>query len=249
MATASDRPPVLSWRRAAALLQGLFYLAYPLVIYAAHTQLGTRAVGGILLALYALSLLLRMRGSAADLWQLLRQHMALGGLIVAAVVLGNRTLLLLLPMLVSLYLFATFAASLRRGPPMIERFARIVEDDLPDFTLPYCRKVTRLWCVFLAANATVVLALAVAAPIGWWALYTGALFYLLLGALLAGEFVFRKCWFRYYGDGSADRLFARCFPPERSANGRRSLAYVARREAVATDPSAAGSASEASSCQ
>jgi uncharacterized membrane protein len=249
MASAPQRPPLLSWQRAATLLQGLFYLAYPLVIYAAHTQLGTRAVGGILLALYASSLLLRMRGSAAGLRQLLRQHLALAGLIVAAVVLGNRTLLLLLPMLVSLYLFATFAASLRRGPPMIERFARIVEDDLPDFTLPYCRRVTLLWCVFLAANAALVLALAVAAPIGWWALYTGALFYLLLGALLAGEFVFRKCWFRYYGDGPADRLFARCFPPERTANGRRSLAYVARREAVAAGRPAALSASDASSRQ
>ena len=66
------------------------------MIYAAHTQLGTRSVGGILLALYGLSLLLRIRGRASDLWQLLRQHLALAGLIVIAVVLGNRTLLLLL---------------------------------------------------------------------------------------------------------------------------------------------------------
>ena len=225
---------------ATALLQGLFYLAYPLVIYAAHAQLGTRGVGGILLGLYGLSLLLRMRGSAAELWHLVRQHAALAGLIVAAMLLGNRTLLLLLPMLVSLYLFATFAWSLRRGPPMIERFARMVEDDLPDFTLPYCRKVTGIWCLFMAGNAAAVLVLAVAAPIAWWALYTGAVAYILLGLLLAGEFLFRKWWFRYYGDGPADRLLARWFPPERTANGRRSLAYVARREALA---------SGASSCQ
>jgi uncharacterized membrane protein len=229
MASAPARPPILSWQIGAALLQGVFYLAYPLVIYAAHMQLGTRGVGGILLGLYGLSLLLRMRGSAAELWQVVRQHAALAGLIAAAILLDNRTLLLLLPMLVSLYLFATFTWSLRRGPPMIERFARIVEDDLPDFTLPYCRKVTKLWCVFLAGNAAVVLALAVAAPIGWWALYTGALFYVLLGVLLAGEFLFRKAWFRYYGDGPVERLLARWLPPERTANGRRSLAYVAER--------------------
>jgi uncharacterized membrane protein len=218
------------------VLQGLFYLAYPLVIYAAHTHLGTRGVGGILLGLYGLSMLLRMRGTASDLWQVLRQHLGLVALILAAVVLGNRTLLLLLPMLVSIYLFATFAWSLHRGPPMIERFARLVEDDLPDFTLPYCRKVTGVWCAFLAGNSVAVLVLAVAAPIGWWALYTGALFYLLLGLLLASEFIFRKWWFRYYGDGPADRLLARVFPPERTANGRRSLAYVERREALASGP-------------
>jgi uncharacterized membrane protein len=163
----------------------------------------------------------------------LRQYLPLIALAGAAVVLGNQTLLLLLPMLVSLYLLATFAWSLRRGPPMVERFARLAEDDLPDFTLPYCRRVTELWCAFLAANAAAALVLALAAPIGWWALYTGVLAYLLMVLLLAGEFVFRKLWFRYYGDGVADRLFLRWFPPERTANGRRSLAYVARRQAPA----------------
>lgn len=241
MASAPARPPFPSRSFVAAALQGLFYLAYPLVVYLAHTQLGARGVGGILLGLYGLSLLLRMRGSAADLWHVVRQHAGLAGLIVAAMLLGNRTLLLLLPMLVSLYLLATFAWSLRRGPPMIERFARLVEDDLPDFTLPYCRKVTRIWCLFLAGNAAAVLLLAVAAPIAWWAIYTGALAYLLLGLLLAGEFLFRKWWFRYYGDGAADRLLARAFPPERTANGRRSLAYVARREAAAAAAAASSS--------
>jgi len=249
MASAPARPPRPPPGFAATGLQALFYLAYPLVVYAAHTRLGTRGVGVILLGLYAASLLLRMRGSPADLWHLLRQHAALAVLIVAAVVLRNRTLLLLLPMLVSLYLLATFAWSLRRGPPMIERFARMVEDDLPDFTLPYCRKVTGIWCLFLAANAALVLTLAVAAPVAWWALYTGALFYVLLGVLLAGELVFRKWWFRYYGDGPADRLFARAFPPQRTANGRRSLAYVARREAAGAGSPAAAAASGASSSQ
>jgi hypothetical protein len=125
----------------------------------------------------------------------------------------------------------------------------MVEDDLPDFTLPYCRKVTGIWCLFLAANSVLVLALAVAAPVAWWALYTGALFYVLLGLLLAGELVFRKWWFRYYGDGPADRLFARAFPPERTANGRRSLAYVARRAAAGAGSPPAAATSGASSSQ
>ena len=55
------------------------------------------------------------------------------------------------------------------------------------------------------------------------------LFYVLLGALLAGEFLFRKWWFRYYGAGPVDRVFARLFPAEATPNGRRSLAYVAAR--------------------
>ena len=113
---------------------------------------------------------------------------------------------------------------------LVERFARIVEDDLPDFTIPYCRKVTIVWCVFLAANALCVLVLALAAPIEWWALYSGLISYLLVGAIFIGEFVVHKIWFRYFGNGLIDRVFSRVFPPRRTANGRRSLVYQDRRE-------------------
>ncbi|HEY5657216.1 MAG TPA: hypothetical protein VIY27_05460 [Myxococcota bacterium] len=216
-------------RGASGALQALFYLAYPLVIYLAYSRLGTRGLGALLLVFYGLSLLLRARASRADAWPLVRRGAGLGLLIALAVVSGNHTLLLLLPVIVSLYLLWVFAASLRNGPPMVERFARLVEEDLPDFTVPYCRKVTAVWCGFLAVNALLVSGLALAAPLEWWALYTGLIFYVLMGTLVAGEFVVRKLWFRYYQDGLADRLFARAFPPERTANGRRSLAYQAAR--------------------
>jgi hypothetical protein len=122
---------------------------------------------------------------------------------------------------------------------MVERLARLVDPDLPDFCVPYCRKVTIAWCCFLAVNAVCAGLLAWLAPFEWWALYTGLISYLLLGAGFAVEFMLRKLWFRFYGDGLADRILARVFPPERTANGRRSLAYVeSRRERAAIRPSA-----------
>jgi hypothetical protein len=96
----------------------------------------------------------------------------------------------------------------------------------------------------MACNAVAVAVLAFAAPLEWWALYTGLVFYLLMGLLIGVEFCFRKWWFRYYGDGHVDRLLARLLPAERTANGRRSLEYVARREAgltAATGADAPGS--------
>jgi uncharacterized membrane protein len=247
MTTADRTAPISPWQVAAGVLQGAFYLGYPVVIYLAHTRLPTRGVGGLLLALYALSLAVRLRGAAAELWPVLRQHAALALLIVVAIVLDDRRLLLLLPMLVSLYLLTTFALSLRNGPPMIERFARAVEDDLPPFTFPYCRRVTQIWCVFLAANTVAVAALALLAPLTWWALYTGAIFYVLLGALIGAEFCFRKWWFRYYGDGLVDRILARVLPAERTEAGRRSLAYVERRRALAS-AATKGSAGTRATC-
>jgi len=216
-------------KRISDALQGIYFLSYPFVVYYAYTRLGTRALAIALLALYGVSIAIRFRRSATEIRQLLREHAGLVALIAIAFATGNPTVLLLMPVIVSGYLFWTFSSSLREGMPMIERFARIVEDDLPDFTLPYCRKVTIVWCVFLAFNALCVLILALAAPIEWWALYSGLIAYLLVGTLVLGEFVVHKIWFRYFGDGLLDRALCRLFPPERTANGRRSLAYQAKR--------------------
>ncbi len=227
----TDRPPFRIQAAIAGFLQTAFYLAYPLTVYLGYTRLETRQLALLLLGLYAISVALRFRGSAADLWTLLRQFAGLGVLIGLVLTTGNRTILLFLPVFVNLYLFGTFALTLRNGPPIVERFARMVEDDLPYFTLPYCRKVTIAWSVFLAANALFMIVLALTAPIAWWALYTGLISYLVVGVLFAGEFVLRKLWFRYYDDGPADRILRWAFPPQRTALGRRSLAYVAEREA------------------
>lgn len=225
--------------RISEALQGIFFLAYPLIVYFAYTRLETRTLAIALLVLYGISVAIRFRRSATEIRQLLRQHLGLAALIAIALATGNATVLLFMPVIVSGYLFWTFSASLRAGMPMIERFARIVEDDLPDFTIPYCRKVTIVWCVFLAANALCVLILALAAPIEWWALYAGLISYLLIGTIVIGEFLVHKIWFRYFGNGWFDRILRRLFPPEHTANGRRSLAYQARRERGETMPTSA----------
>ena len=73
---------------------------------------------------------------------------------------------------------------------MVERFARMVDGDLPDFTLPYCRKMTLIWCAFFVANAAMATTLAALAPHAWWTLYTGVISYALIGLLLVGEVFF-----------------------------------------------------------
>ncbi len=234
-----SKPTPRARRTLSDALQGIFFLSYPLIVYFAYTRLEARTLAIWLLSIYGISVAVRFRGSAAGVRHVVRQHIGLAILIAIALVTGDSTVLLFMPVIVSLYLLWTFSASLRDGTPMIERFARIAEDDLPDFTIPYCRKVTAVWCVFLATNALCVLILALVAPIEWWALYSGLISYLLVGAILAGEFVARKIWFRYFGNGLIDRAFSRVFPARRTANGRRSLAYQARRERGETTRSSA----------
>lgn len=236
MMIANSRIPMSPRQALSGGLQALLFLAYPFAIYFAHTRLAARSVGGLILAMYALPFLFTLRRNPAELWRVLLRYLPLAGLITAAITLDDRRLLLLLPALVSAYLFGTFAWSLHRGPPLIERFARLAEDDLPDFTLPYCRRTTLLWSLFLALNAAAAVVLALLAPLEWWLLYTGAGFYILLGLLLGGEYCFRKWWFRYYREGPVDQILARLFPAERTERGRRSLAYVEGRRATASSP-------------
>jgi len=224
----AQRPSLL--RVVLAVFEVVFYLGYPFVVYYAHTRLETRLLGFVMIALVAVAFAIRLRGAGRELMALLKQHIGIVVIIGLAVVLDDRVYLLFLPVVMSLYLLFTFGSTLFRPPSMIERFARMMEDDLPPFTHPYCRKVTIVWCAFFLANAIGVALLAVYAPLSWWAVYNGIIFYVLLGILILGESVLHKIWFRYYGTSAFDVVLSRLFPAERTARGRRSLAYLADRE-------------------
>jgi uncharacterized membrane protein len=117
-----------------------------------------------------------------------------------------------MPVLVSGALLATFALSLKGPQSMVERFARRQEPHLSPEKVRYCRQVTVVWCWFFALNIGVTLALAAAAPLSWWGLYTGVIAYVLIGALFSVEYVVRKSKFRDYGTWWHDRLLAAVFP-------------------------------------
>jgi len=91
----------------------------------------------------------------------------------------------------SLGALSIFALTLYKPPSMIERFARLVDPDLPESGVQWTRKVTMVWCVFFICNAGIAL-ITVFASMQLWVLYNGFISYLLIGALLVGEFILRK---------------------------------------------------------
>ena len=113
----------------------------------------------------------------------------------------------------SVALFASFARTLWAGPPMVETLARRRFGHLPPEHLPYCRRVTEVWCAFFVANSVVILWLALRAPIEHWVLYTGLVAYVLVGALFAAETTYRAWRFRRYEGDVTDVIFRRVFPP------------------------------------
>jgi uncharacterized membrane protein len=95
------------------------------------------------------------------------------------------------PVLMSVAMLIAFALSLARPPSMIERFARVLEPDLPEAGVRYTRTVTWVWCGFFTLNAGAALWTALAASLETWALYNGLISYGLMGLLLGGEFLAR----------------------------------------------------------
>jgi uncharacterized membrane protein len=119
---------------------------------------------------------------------------------------GNATLLRLYPAAVNLGLLVAFGATLYRGPSMIERFARMRSSDLSVEAQRYTRRVTAMWCAFFVANGAFSVYTALAWEAGHWALYNGVIAYALIGALLSGEWLWRRFVLRTHrADGQGAR--------------------------------------------
>lgn len=98
----------------------------------------------------------------------------------------------LYPVFMNLAMLIAFAATLARGPSMIERIARLMEPDLPDSGVRYTRKVTMVWSGFFALNGAIALWTALYAEWRVWTLYNGVIAYVAMGLLFGGEWIVRR---------------------------------------------------------
>lgn len=116
---------------------------------------------------------------------------------------------LLVPSAMNFALFLVFAQTLWGGEPLIERFAKLIHSNLSKAEVQWCRLWTWIWSSFLFFNAIMATVLAVWAPLGWWALYTGLIAYLGMGCLFAVEWTLRKIRFRRLGSNAFEQWLFR----------------------------------------
>lgn len=177
------RPATVFGGLLVALLPLAFWLGLP-QLSPRHLAGGAAALAGLLLVLY------RGRGGNGSLgWQLPAALAALALLVAWS---GDGEWLRYYPLLVNLSLLAVFGASLWRGPPVIERLARLGESDLPPRAIAYTRRVTWVWCGFFLANGAVAAYTARFCSLETWTLYNGAIAYALMGLLFAAEWLVRR---------------------------------------------------------
>ncbi|ALH95181.1 septation protein IspZ [Acinetobacter equi] len=109
-----------------------------------------------------------------------------------SLILKDEAWLKLYPVFMSLGALIIFALTLIKPPSMIERFARIVEPDLPHEGVIWTKKVTMVWCLFFLCNSLIATYTVFMTSMEIWVLYNGFISYFLMGILFVVEFILRK---------------------------------------------------------
>ncbi|MCM8525076.1 MAG: hypothetical protein NE327_01060 [Lentisphaeraceae bacterium] len=174
-------------RKVGGILVILLIIAYPFLVYLGINHLSLKVIGWIFLGIIIIrSLILKNQNQQ---WLPI-----IIGVFVSTILLNvfnDPIYLKINPVFISLSVFTAFTITLFKPPSMIETFARIQDKNLPDKAIPYCRKITIIWCAFLLINSVIALYTALYTDMKTWTLYNGLISYLLMGALFAGEFLYR----------------------------------------------------------
>ncbi len=174
------------------LLTGLLLLTWPILIWFGLRHNGLQ----VLLPLLALVLVLRLqqtRRLAGPLRAVTQVVAAVGiTLCTASYLLKTHQLLLFYPVVINIVMLAVFGGSLWSAMPIVERLARLQEPDLNDAAIRYTRRVTQIWCAFFIVNGSIALLTALYGDMALWTLWNGMVAYLLMGTLMAVEWLVRQ---------------------------------------------------------
>ncbi|ABV89200.1 hypothetical protein [Shewanella pealeana] len=167
-------------------------IAYPLAVYFGLHYLPAGSIALALCAILVIRLLLQQQKVKALMLPILVGI----GLTAGSFIAKENNWLLFYPVVINLTMLGLFGYSLKRGPSMIERLARLKEPDLPDEAIGYLNRVTLIWCGLFIFNGAMALYTALYTSIETWTLYNGLIAYLLIGSLLGGEWLYRTFWLK-----------------------------------------------------
>ncbi|WP_299802726.1 hypothetical protein [uncultured Shewanella sp.] len=167
-------------------------IGYPLAVYFGLHYLPAGSIALALCAILVIRLLLQQQKVKALMLPILVGI----GLTAGSFIAKENNWLLFYPVVINLTMLGLFGYSLKRGPSMIERLARLKEPNLPDEAIGYLNRVTLIWCGLFIFNGAMALYTALYTSIETWTLYNGLIAYLLIGSLLGGEWLYRTFWLK-----------------------------------------------------
>lgn len=169
-----------------SVLLAIATLAYPVLVYVSIGHLPAHWMALLLLTL-AVG---RAMTAKQKFWWIVAAGAAMLG--VASMLRTDALAVKLYPLLVNMVLLGVFTYSLWQPPSVVERLARLQEPDLPASGVQYTRRVTQVWCVFFLMNGAMAAYTAACASDAQWALYNGAIAYVLMGCVMVVEWCVRQ---------------------------------------------------------
>ena len=171
------------WPRVALIAASVLY---PLLWYAGRERGIFPLLASAMLVLWLVrACLVRSRGERTV-------ALIMAAFFVLALVLQQPASLYWYPVGVNLLMFILFFTSLHAEQSIVERMARLQQPDLPARAVAYTRRVTQIWCAFFVVNGSIAALLALLGAHRAWAIYTGLIAYILMAALFAGEYLYRR---------------------------------------------------------
>ncbi len=174
------------------ILTALLIILYPFIVFLGLKHWSINTIAPLLLIIFTLRFFLIKNKLAVLAWFSKAVTFFVFILVLLGWILKNNGLLLFYPVTMNAIMLTLFAYSLWRPPSVIERLARLQEPDLPEEGVQYTKKVTFIWCLFFIINGSIALWTCLQNNIELWTLYNGAISYILMGLLFAGEWIVRK---------------------------------------------------------
>ncbi len=167
---------------------------YPVLVYFGLQHFDIRIVAGLILAILTVRFWFSKSGGKGKQGIPQFRFILIGGifLILGTLVTDSEYGIKLYPALVSFGMLVIFASSLFWPPPIIEKFARLMDKNFPEEAVPYTRKVTIAWCMFFVLNGSAAVATTFYASQEVWTAYNGLISYILIGVMFAGEYLIRR---------------------------------------------------------
>ncbi len=170
------------------LLFVIFVVLYPFVVYFGIRYLPPSFFGVMLAVVLAMRFGVLVPEERPVLLPLLTVLIAYA---VASAALPSITMLLYYPVLVNFSLCAVFANSLRHEESILLRLIRARGMQVSKYGPKYIHRLTACWAVFFAVNGMIAI-WTTTLSIEAWTAYNGLIAYLIVGALIGGERIFRR---------------------------------------------------------
>ena len=171
---------------------GLIFLLYPFLIYLGLHEFQPRVIACLLLIATILRLIANKYVEKKEGETGMSVYLIAAAILITifTFVTDLKFGLYFYPPLVNFIFFTFFSISLFHPPTVIERIARRHRSEMPVKAIVYTRRVTKVWCLFFLINGGISV-MSIFYSEEWWVLYNGFITYILIGLMLAGEYLIR----------------------------------------------------------